>query len=238
MTRGANVRPGTVTAAQVIISILAVLGAVGAGPMLVVGVLGLVSGVSVAASGAGSEASGLAGAFGGLISMFSGAIVVAAVISLAFVGLWIWIAVALGRASRAARVVLTVFCALDGVWGLLAVVVALTEQEAAPLLVCCAAARDPRHADGPALGLGECAPGSSTACSAVLAMPIARYAPAPMSPPVGVPRPRMAQPRFPEGATAHSPSVHALPDLPVRDAARLGAVRHLPRVQPPRPVGA
>ena len=239
MTQGANVRPGTVTAAQVIIWILAVLGAVGAGLMLVVGVLGLVSGVSVAASGAGSEASGLAGAFGGLISMFSGAIVVAAVISLAFVGLWIWIAVALGRASRAARVVLTVFCALDGVWGLLAVVVALTEQEAAPLLVAVLLLAIP----GTLMGLlwgSESARRFFDGVPAVSAMPIARYAPAPMSPPVGVPRPRMAQPRFPEGATAplRLPSMRCRTcQSEMRPGWAQCATCGNP-VQPPRPVGA
>jgi hypothetical protein len=50
MTRAVGVRPGTVTAAQVIIRILATLGAVGAGLTLVFGVIGLMSGASVAAS--------------------------------------------------------------------------------------------------------------------------------------------------------------------------------------------
>ncbi|MDT7743449.1 MAG: hypothetical protein QOE59_2527 [Actinomycetota bacterium] len=236
MTQAVGVRPGSVTAAQVIIWILAVLGALGAGLMLVVGVIGLVSGVSVAASGAGSEVSGLAGAFGGLISMFSGAIVVGAVISLAFVGLWIWIAVALGRASRAARVVLTVFCALDAVWGLLALVVAAAEQEAAPVLAAVLLLAIP----GTLMGLLWGSESARQFFDGVPAMSAPRYAPAPMSPPVGVPRPRMAQPRFPEAATAPL----RLPSMRCRTCqsemrpgwAQCGACGT--PVQPPRPVGA
>jgi hypothetical protein len=236
MTQAVGVRPGTVTAAQVIIWLLAALGAVGAGVTLVVGILGLVSGVSVAASGAGSEVSGLAGAFGGLISMFSGAIVVSALVSLAFVGLWIWIAVALGRASRAARVVLTVFCALDAVWGLLALVVALAEQEAAPLLAAVLLLAIP----GTLMGLLWGSESARQFFDGVRAAPVAHYAPAPMSPPVGVPRPRMAQPRFPEDITAPL----RLPSMRCRTCqsemrpgwAQCGTCGT--PMQPPRPVGA
>ena len=104
MSQGVNVRPGTVTAAQVIIWVLNVIAALGALAMVVLGILGLVGGASVAASASGTDASGIGAAFGGLIGIFSGGLIVIGVISLAFVGLWFWIATALGRGSRAARI--------------------------------------------------------------------------------------------------------------------------------------
>ena len=198
MTRAVGVRPGTVTAAQVIIRILATLGAVGTGLTLVFGVIGLMSGASVAASASGSEVSGLAGAFAGLISMFAGLVVVSAVVSLAVVGLWFWTAAALGRASRAARVVATVLCALDGVWGLLAVVIAVSEREPAPVLAAVVLLAIP----GTLMGLLWGSEGARHFFDGVPAVPAPRYAAPPMSPPVGIPRPRIAQPRFPEDVTA------------------------------------
>lgn len=236
MTRAVGVRPGTVTAAQVIIWILATLGAVGAGLTLVFGVIGLVSGASVAASASEAERSSLAGAFGELISMFAGLVVVSAVVSLVFVGLWFWIAAALGRASRAARVLATVFCALDGVWGLLALVIAMTEREAAPVLAAVVLLAIP----GTLMGLLWGSEGARQFFDGVPAVPAPRYAPPPMSPPVGIPRPRIAQPRFPEDVTA--------PSRPPMTRCRTCQTEMRPGwvrcggcgtpVQPPRPVGA
>jgi hypothetical protein len=134
MTQGVNVRPGTVTAAQVIIWVLSAIAALGSALMLVFGILGLVGGASVAAGSAGTESSGIGAAFGGLIGFFSGGLIVVAVISLVFVGLWFWIASALGRGSRAARVVATVFCAIDIVFGLITLVGALAERAGATAL--------------------------------------------------------------------------------------------------------
>jgi hypothetical protein len=236
MTRPLGVRPGTVTAAQVIIRILATLGAVGGGLALVLGVIGLVSRASVAAGAPGSEVSGLAGAFGGLISMFAGLIVVSAVVSLAVVGLWFWIAAALGRASRAARVVATVLCALDGVWGLLAVVIALTEREAAPVLAAVVLLAIP----GTLMGLLRGSESARQFFDGAPAVPAPRYAPPPTSPPVGIPRQRIAQPRFPADVTAPL----RLPTTRCRTCqtemrpgwARCGGCGT--PVPPPRPVGA
>ena len=188
MTQAVNVRPGTVTAAQVIIWVVSALAALGSLLMLVLGVIGLVSGASVASSAAGTEASGLGTAFGGLIGFFSGGLIVVAVISLAFVGLWFWIASALGRGSRAARVVATVFCGIDLVWGLIALLGSLADRGGAPVLAALLALVIPatlmallwgaessrRFFDG--------VPSSAT--------------PAPMSPPVGFAQPQYGRPQY------------------------------------------
>ncbi|NMO90379.1 hypothetical protein [Actinomycetospora sp. TBRC 11914] len=122
------------TAAQVIIWVVSAIAALGSALLLVLGVVGLVSGASVAASAAGTESSGLGTAFGGLIGFFSGGLIVIAVISLAFVGLWFWIASALGRGSRPARIVATVFCGIDLAFGLIALVGSLADRDGAPVL--------------------------------------------------------------------------------------------------------
>jgi hypothetical protein len=186
MTQGVNVRPGTVTAAQAIIWVLAVLGALGSALMLVLGVVGLVSGASVAAGASGTEASGLGAAFGGLIGFFAGGLIVVAVISLAFVGLWCWIAVALGRASRPARIILTVFCGIDLVWGLLMLLAAASDEDMVtgivPALVLLAI---------PATLMGLLW-GSESSRRFFAGVPSA-YTPAPVSPPVGFAQPPFAQ---------------------------------------------
>ena len=186
MTQAVNGRPGTVTAAQAIIWVIAVLGALGSALLLVLGVVGLVSGASVAAGAAGTEASGFGAAFGGLIGFFSGGLIVVAVISLAFVGLWCWIAVALGRASRGARIVLTVFCGIDIAWGLLMLLLAASDSDmvtgVVPALVLLAI---------PATLMGLLW-GSQSARRFFDHVPSA-YGPAPMSPPVGFVQPPFAQ---------------------------------------------
>ncbi len=186
MTQAVNVRPGTVTAAQVIIWVLCAFSALGSALLVVLGIIGLVSGASVAASAAGSDASELGAGIGGLIGFFSGGLLVIGVISLVFVGLWFWIAAALGRASKPARIVLTIFCAIDLLWGVIALVGSLAEREGAPLL-------------GGVLLLAIPATlmalvwGSEASRRFFDGVPSA-YSPAPMSPPVG-----FAQPQHPMG---------------------------------------
>ena len=186
MTQAVNGRPGTVTAAQAIIWVFAVLGALGSALLLVLGIVGLVSGASVAAGAAGTEASEFGAAFGGLIGFFSGGLIVVAVISLAFVALWCWIAVALGRASRGARVVLSVFCGIDIVWGVLMLLLAASDSDmvtgVVPALVLLAI---------PATLMGLLW-GSQSARRFFDHVPSA-YGPAPMSPPVGFVQPPFAQ---------------------------------------------
>jgi hypothetical protein len=191
MTQGVTVRPGTVTAAQVIIWIVSTIAALGSVLLLALGVIGLVSGASVAASAAGSEASGLGAAFGGLIGFFSGGLVVVAVISLAFVGLWFWIASALGRGSRAARIVATIFCGLDLAWGLLALVTALGDRDGMPILAALLALVVP--ATLVALLWG--AESSRRFFDGAVPVP-GQGGPAPMSPPAGFGRPQYGQPQY------------------------------------------
>lgn len=242
MTQAVNVRPGTVTAAQVIIWVLSALAALGSLLMLVLGVIGLVSGASVAASAAGTEASGFGAAFGGLIGFFSGGLIVVAMISLAFVGLWFWIASALGRGSRAARVVATVFCGIDLVWGLIALLGSLADRGGAPVLAALLALVIPatlmallwgaessrRFFDG--------VPSSAT--------------PAPVSPPVGFAQPQYGQPQFPQQQWSRQQfpeGVTAPMRLPVPRCGTCQAELHQgwahcgacgAPVTPPRPVGA
>jgi hypothetical protein len=182
-------RPGTVTAAQAIIWVIAVLGALGSALVLVLGVVGLVSGASVAAGAAGTDASGFGAAFGGLIGFFSGGLIAVGVISLALAGLWCWIAVALGRASRAARIVLSVFCGIDIAWGVLMLLAAVSDSDLAtgtlPALVLLAI---------PATLMGLLW-GSESARRFFDPAPSA-YGPAPVSPPVGFAQPPVAQQQY------------------------------------------
>lgn len=106
-------RPQSVTIAQVIIYIVSVLAALAVVSMIGLGVAGIVTGATMAGSAAGTDAAGFAGAFGGLIGLFAGAALVQGIVSAAFVALWLWAAAALGRASRAARIVVTVLCSID-----------------------------------------------------------------------------------------------------------------------------
>jgi hypothetical protein len=207
MTQTVNARPGTVTAAQAIIWVLAVLGALGSALLLVLGVVGLVSGASVAASASGTEASGFGAAFGGLIGFFAGGLIVVAVISLAFVGLWCWIAAALGRASRPARIVLTVLCGIDLLWGLIALVGGLADGEGAPLLGALLLLAIPATLMGLVWGPvssrrffdGVCAP-------APMSPPVGFPQPqGPMSPPAGMPRPPFAPPQHGHAGYGRSP---------------------------------
>jgi hypothetical protein len=198
MTQTVNARPGTVTAAQAIIWVLAVLGALGSALLLVLGVVGLVSGASVAASASGTEASGFAAAFGGLIGFFAGGLIVVAVIGLAFVGLWCWIAAALGRASRPARIVLTVLCGIDLLWGLIALVGGVADGEGAPLLGALLMLAIPATL----MGLVWGSESSRRFFDGV-------RAPAPMSPPVGFPQPQ--GPMSPPAGMARPPSVPPQP---------------------------
>ena len=189
MTHTGNARPGTVTAAQVIIWVLGALGAVGGGLVLVLGVVGLVSGASVAAGAAGTEASGLGAAFGGLIGVFSGGLVVAGVLSLAVVGLWFWIASALGRASRAARIVATLLCGLDVVWGLFALVGSLADRAGAAALGALRLLAIPATLMGLLWG-------AESSRRFFDGMPVglpAQRGPAPMSPPAGFGQPQWSQ---------------------------------------------
>ncbi|MCD2196201.1 hypothetical protein LQ327_22770 [Actinomycetospora endophytica] len=182
MTQAVGVRPGSVTAAQVIIRVLAVLGALGAAATLVFGILGLVSGATVAANYAGTESSGLGTAFGGLIGMFSGVLIFSGLVSAAFVALWFWIASALGRASKGARITATVLCGLDIAWGLLMVVLAASEREAVVVLPALVLLAIP----GTLIFLLWGSENARRFFDAVaVPMPGAYYAPAPMSPPVG-----------------------------------------------------
>ena len=188
MTQAVN-RPGAVTAAQAIIWVIAVLGALGSALVLVLGVVGLVGGASVAAGAAGTEASGFGAAFGGLIGFFSGGLIAVGLISLAFAGLWCWIAGALGRASRAARIVLSVFCGIDVAWGVLMLLAAVTDSDLAtglvPALVLLAI---------PATLMGLLW-GSESARRFFDRAPSA-YAPAPVSPPVGFAQPPVAPQQY------------------------------------------
>lgn len=180
MTQGVTVRPGTVTAARVIIWIIATIGALGGVLMLALGVIGLVSGASVAASAAGTGSSGLGTAFGGLIGVFSGGLIVVAVVSLAFVGLWFWIASALGRASRAARVVATVLCGIDLAWGLIALVGSLADRDGVPVLAALLTLVIPAVL----IALLWGAENSRRFFDGAAAVPV-QSGPAPMSPPAG-----------------------------------------------------
>lgn len=206
MTQTVNARPGTVTAAQAIIWVLAVLGALGSALLLVIGVVGLVSGASLAASASGTEASGFGAAFGGLIGFFAGGLIVVAVIGLVFVGLWCWIAAALGRASRPARIVLTVLCGIDLLWGLIALVGGLADGEGAPLLGALLMLAIPATL----MGLVWGSESSRRFFDGV-------RAPAPMSPPVGFPQPQgpmsppagMARPPFVPPQHGHTAYAHS-----------------------------
>ncbi len=199
MTQAVGARPGSVTAAQVIIRVLAVLGAIGGALMIVFGVLGLVSGATVAAGASDSDVAGLGAVFGGLIGMFSGVVIVSGVISLAFVGLWFWIASALGRASKAARIVLTILCGIDVLSGLAMFALAASDYDGAsailPAVVLLAI---------PATLLGlvwgpESARRFFDGVPAIAGpMSGGHYAPAPMSPPVGMPQQQFGQQPFPQ----------------------------------------
>jgi hypothetical protein len=256
MTQAGRTRPGTVTAAQVIIWILSTIAALGGALMLIFGIIGLISGASVAASAAGTESSGFGAAFGGLIGFFSGGLVVVAVISLVFVGLWFWIASALGRGSQAARIVATVFCGLDLLWGVVVLISALADGEAAPVLVAVLVLAIPATLMGLLWGsessrrFFDGVP--ATAWSpAPMSPPVGFVRPqGPMSPPVGMPRPPLAPQQhgrppfdpqsYPEGLTA-----------PMRLTTRCRTCQAelrpgwahcgtcgTPAQQPPRPVGA
>jgi hypothetical protein len=234
MTQAVGVRPGSVTAAQVIIRILAVLGAIGAALTLVFGILGLVSGATVAASYAGSDADGLGTAFGGLIGMFSGVIIASGLVSLAFVALWFWIASALGRASRGARITATVLCAIDVAWGLVILAVAASERDAVAILPAVVLLAIPATL----IGLLWGSESARRFFDGVPAMPAPMaggyYPQAPMSPPVG-----FAAPQDPDAVTARI-------QLPTACRTCRAALQpgwgHCGRcgapVQPGRPVGA
>ena len=258
MTQTGNARPGTVTAAQAIIWVLAVLGALGGVGLLVLGIVGLVSGASVAAGSAGTQAAGFGAAFGGLIGFFAGGLIVVAVISLAFVGLWCWIASALGRASRAARIVLTVFCGIDLLWGVVALLGGLADRDGASLLVSLLLLAIPATLMGLVWGSESARrffDGGSAYTPAPLSPPVGFARPqGPMSPPAGMARPPFGPPQHghpgygpppfdpqssPEGVTA-----------PLRVTARCRTCQAELRpgwahcgtcgapAQPPRPVGA
>jgi hypothetical protein len=259
MTQTVNARPGTVTAAQAIIWVLAVLGALGGVGLLVLGVVGLVGGASVAAGAAGTDASGFGAAFGGLIGFFAGGLIVVAVISLAFVGLWCWIASALGRASRPARIVLTVLCGIDLLWGVVALLGGIAEGDGAPLLGALVLLAIPATLMGLVWG-SESSRRFFDGGSA--------YTPAPMSPPVGFARPQgpisppagMARPPFAPQRQPSHPGYGRPPfdpqsypegvTAPLRVTARCRTCQSELRpgwahcgtcgapVQPPRPVGA
>jgi hypothetical protein len=131
MTQQVSVRPGPVTAAQVIIRVLAVIGAIGAALMIVLGIVGLVGGAAVASKASSAGAAGLGGAVGGLIGIFSGGFIVLGLISAAFVVLWFWLASALGKASRVAQIITTVLCGLDLLSGFFMLISAAGDREAA-----------------------------------------------------------------------------------------------------------
>jgi hypothetical protein len=179
-----------VTAAQVIIYVLNTIAALGSALLLVLGIVGLVSGASVAASAAGTEASQFGAAFGGILGFLSGGLVVLAVISLALVGLWFWIAVALGRGSRAARIVATIFCAIDLAWGLVALVGSLGDGDGVPLLAALLALVVPATL----IALLWAAESSRRFFDGVPAVPV-QGGPAPMSPPIGFGQPHYGQPQ-------------------------------------------
>ncbi|HEY2222567.1 hypothetical protein [Actinomycetospora sp.] len=230
MTQAVGVRPGTVTAAQVIIRVLTALGALGAAITLVLGVFGLVSGATVAASYAGSEADGLGTAFGGLIGMFSGVVIASGLVSLAFVALWFWIASALGRAGRGARIVATVLCGLDIAWGLVMLVFAASEREAVAFLPALVLLAIPATI----IGLLWGSESSRRFFDGVPAMPAGQYAQAPMSPPVG-----FAAPQAPDAITTR---IAIPPSCRTCRAALAPGWAHCGRcgtpVAPGRPVGA
>jgi hypothetical protein len=118
----------SVTAARVIIYICAGFAALAGLATTGLGVIGLVSGAAVATSSSGTDSAPFASLFGGLIGLFAGYLLIQGIITLAFSGLWFWAATALGRASRAARVVVTVLCGLDIAFGLAVLAIATTER--------------------------------------------------------------------------------------------------------------
>lgn len=212
MAQVMGVRAPSVTVARVIIYIVAALGALGGLAMLGLGVVGLVSGASVASRAAGSDAEALGGLFGSLIAAFAGVALVVGVFQLVVSGLWFWVATALGRGSRAAQVVATVLCGLDVVFGLLATLIAATNDEAGSaglallfavalpgtiiaLLWAPASARaffaTPRAVVGGPVGPAWQAPPPAWHQQPGWApqQTWARPGPAPLSPPVGVPAP-------------------------------------------------
>lgn len=66
--------------------------------------------------------------------VFSGVVITSGLISLAFVALWFWIASAVGRAGKGARITATVLCAVDVAWGLVMILVAASERDAVVIL--------------------------------------------------------------------------------------------------------
>lgn len=210
MTQQASVRPGPVTAAQVIIWVVAGLSAIGAAAMIVLGIVGLISGATVASRASSEGASGLGGALGGAIGLFAGGLIVIGVIWAAFIVLWFWLASALGKASRAAQIITTVLCGLDVLWGLFMLVsVAGARGAAAGLLPAIVTLAVPatiilllwapessrRYFDGvPAM-----VPGAWHS-STPMGQPYAaqQY---PMSPPVGFANPRVAGPHVDDATT-------------------------------------
>jgi hypothetical protein len=212
MTQAVSARPGSVTAAQVIIRVLAALGAIGGALMIVLGVIGLVSGATVAAGASDSDVAGLGAVFGGLIGMFSGLIIVSGVISLAFVGLWFWIASALGRASKAGRIVATILCGIDVLWGFALFALAASDSDGGSAIL---PALLLLVVPATLIGLLWGSESARRFFDGVPATPVGHYAPAPMSPPVGVPRPQMPQQaQYPD---AHYPDAQ-YPDAQYPDA--------------------
>jgi hypothetical protein len=104
--------PPPVTAARVIIYVISAFSTLWAVAQIVFGVVGLASGASLVTGSAGTRSSEIGSLFGGLVGALSGLAVVGGLVSLAFVGLWAWAATALGRASAAARIVVTILCGI------------------------------------------------------------------------------------------------------------------------------
>jgi hypothetical protein len=237
MTQAVGVKPGTVTAAQVIIWILAALGAIGAVGMLFFGILGLVSGATVAANYAGTETDGLGTAFGGLIGMFSGVVIASGLVSAAFVALWFWIASALGRASKGARITATVLCGIDVAWGLVMLAIAAGERDAVAILPAVVLLAIPATIIGLLWGSESSRHFFDGVPAAPAQMNSGYYPQAPMSPPVGFVAPQ--GPQHPDAVTARISvpascrTCRAALQPGWNQCARCGAP-----VQPGRPVGA